>query len=92
MRNRSRLFIFSAALGGCLILLVCVIALGFAGYFVLSQGNPLAAFTSAPVAVNRIVYVGNDFNIYVVDPNGSQKTQLTKDGDGGTAHAYDYPA
>ncbi len=91
MRNRSRLFIFSAALGGCLILFACVVALGFAGYFVLSQGNPLAALISAPVTVNRIVYVGNDANIYLVDPTGTQKTQLTKDGDRGTSHAYDFP-
>jgi Tol biopolymer transport system component len=99
MRNYSRLFILSAALGGCLVLLACLATLGFAGYYVLSQGNPVAVLSQglpfagfAPTALNRIVYVGNDANIYVVDPSGAHKTPLTKDGDGGTARGYDYPA
>lgn len=89
MRNRSPFFLFSVALGGCLVLIACLTAIGFAAYFVLSQGNLLAVLS--PAAVNRIVYLGNDLNIYTVDPKGAQKTQLTKDADGGTARAYDFP-
>ena len=89
MKNRSPLFMVSAALGSCLILLACLTAFGFGAYFLVSQGNLLASLS--PSTVDRIVYVGNDLNIYTVDPKGAHKTQLTKDGDGGTARGYDFP-
>ncbi len=89
MKNRSRLFIFGAALSGCLVLLVCAAVVGLGGFLVLSNGNPIAALASS--SNNRIVYLGNDGNVYVIDPGGQHKTQLTKDADGGTKVSYDYP-
>ncbi len=89
MKNRSPLFLLTAALGGCLVLLACAAAFGFGAYYLLSQGTLLGAV--APASVNRIVYVGNDLNIYTVDPKGAQNTPLTKDADGGNARSYDYP-
>jgi TolB protein len=89
MNNRSPFFLFSVALGSCLVLLACFAALGFGAYYLVSQVNLLGILT--PANVNRIVYVGNDLNIYTVDPKGAQRTQLTKDGDGGTARGYDFP-
>jgi Tol biopolymer transport system component len=89
MRYRSPLFLFSVALGSCLVLIACLVAFGFGAFYLVSQGNLLWAL--GPANLNRIVYVGNDLNIYTVDPRGSQRTQLTKDGDGGSARAYDFP-
>lgn len=89
MKNRSPLFLFSAALGSCLVLLACMTALGFAAYYVSTQANLAALF--APSSVNRIVFIGNDSNIYTIDPKGANKTQLTKDADGGTTRGYDFP-
>lgn len=90
MNSRSRIYIFGAALGGCLLLLVCAAVLGVAGFVMLSGQNPLAVL--APPSVNRIAYVGNDANIYVIDPAGKTKIKLTKDGDGGKSRAYSFPA
>lgn len=89
MKNRSPVFLISVALGSCLVLLACLTALGFGVFYVVSQGNLLAIL--GPASLNRIVFVGNDLNIYTVDPKGAQKTQLTKDGDGGTARGYSFP-
>jgi TolB protein len=89
MKNRSPVFFLTAALGGCLVLLACAAAIGFGAYYLSLQGNLFAAFS--PAVMNRIVYVGNDLNIYTVDPKGTQKTPLTKDADGGNARSYEYP-
>jgi Tol biopolymer transport system component len=89
MKNRSPLFLFSAALGSCLVLLACLTAIGFGAYYLVTQQDLFGRFV--PASVNRIVYVGNDLNIYIIDPKGIQKTQLTKDGDGGSARGYDFP-
>lgn len=89
MKNRSPFFLFSVALGGCLVLIACVTAIGFAAFYLSTQGN-LLAFLS-PSNVNRIVFVGNDLNVYTIDPKGSNKVQLTKDADGGTTRGYDFP-
>jgi TolB protein len=89
MKNRSPLFLFSVALGSCLVLLACLTAFGFGAFYLVTQGNLLG--TAGPAAINRIVYVGNDLNIYTVDPKGALKTPLTKDGDGGSARGYDFP-
>lgn len=89
MKNRSPLFFLSAALGSCLVLLACMTALGFAAYYLSTQANLAALF--APSGVNRIVIIGNDANIYTIDPKGTNKTQLTKDADGGTTRGYDFP-
>ncbi len=87
MSSRSSLLIIGGALAGCMLLAVCVfVAAG--GYFLATQGNPLAA-VSAPAVVNRIAYVGNDQNIYVADPVTGEKLKLTADG--GPNHAYNYP-
>ncbi len=90
MRNRSSIYIFGAALGGCLVLLICAAALGLAAFFVLSQGIPLSAFASP--SVNQIAYIGNDGHVYTVDPQGGHRAQLTKDADNGTTLVYDYPS
>lgn len=90
MSNRNRVLVLLAALASCALLTVCV-ALGVGGYyFYINQGNPIAALNlNAPSAVNRIAFVGNDFNIYLADPNSGDTKALTKDG--GADHAYNFP-
>ncbi len=87
MSNRSSAIILIAAVAGCMLLAVCGVVL-VGGYFLLSNRNPLSAVT-APVAINRIVFVGNDSNIYVADPNTQSITAITKDGS--DTRVYNYP-
>ena len=82
MRTRSPVFFLVLALGGCLGLLVCAAVLGLGGY-VLVNRESLFAF-GGTARTNQIVYLGNDANIYVVDPKTKEKLALTKDGDGDT--------
>ncbi len=88
MNNRSPLLLLSMALGGCLILLVCLAVIGLGGYFWV---NHTSLFATTGAVANRIAYLGNDLNIYIVDPKGGEPLALTKDGDGATTHAYEYP-
>lgn len=92
MTNRTSVLVLIGALASCLLVAACV-ALGVGGYFYyINNGNPnpLAALTTnTPAAINRIVYVGNDFNIYTTDPAGGAPQALTTDGGGD--HAYNYP-
>ncbi len=88
MTRRSSLLILILALAGCSFLALCL-GVGIAGYYVYStNANPLAAL-NAPAATNRIVFVGNDFNIYLADPSSGATTGLTKDG--GNDRVYNYP-
>ncbi|MGE5139345.1 MAG: TolB family protein [Rudaea sp.] len=89
MNRRSSAIVFGAAVGGCLILLVCTAVLGVSFFLVAARANPLSSLV--PAAGNRIVTVGNDGNIYVMDAAGKSRAQLTKDGDAGTAKRYDFP-
>lgn len=89
MTNRTSVLVLVGALAGCMLVAVCV-ALGVGGYYLYSAtGNPLAAL-DAPAPVNRIVFVGNDFNIYLADPVQGTTSPLTRDG--GETHAYNFPA
>src|SRR5436305_12216852 len=92
MSKRTGLVVLVAALASCLGVMICV-AFGVGGYYFFTNStntlaNPLASL-AAPAALNRIVYVGNDFNIYLADPTDGTKTALTKDG--GPDRAYNYP-
>src|SRR5436305_9706533 len=92
MSNRVRVVVFVTALASCLGVAICV-ALGVGGYYFFTNStntiaNPLASL-AAPAALNRIVYVGNDFNIYLADPTNGAKTALTMDGS--ADRAYNYP-
>jgi Tol biopolymer transport system component len=88
MSNRHSALVLIAALASCFMIAACV-ALGIGGYlFYLSFGNSVAPF-GAPSALNRVAFVGNDFNIYVADPVSGATTALTRDG--GDEHAYNYP-
>lgn len=89
MSSHSRVIIAGAVLAGFLILLVCTAIFGVAGYLWLTHQNPLSAF--APSAQNQIVYIGNDLNLYVVDPDGGHQYRITTDGDGGNTRRYDFP-
>lgn len=88
MSKRNSLFVLFGALAGCALLAACVAIIVGGYYFLNPKANPLGAL-SAPAAVNRIAFVGNDFNIYLADPATGDKTALTKDA--GTDHAYNYP-
>lgn len=87
MNNRSSILVFAIAFAGCLAVAVCA-AVGIGGYWL--ANNP-ASVTGlmAPAVRNQIVYVGNDSNIYVADPDTGNKTALTQDA--GDAHTYNYP-
>lgn len=87
MSSRSRAVVFIAAIAACLVMAGCV-SLLIGGYWLVTSGRTFSL--SAPEALNRIVYVGNDLNIYVASPVTGDKTQITHDG--GDAHAYNYPA
>lgn len=88
MSRRTSVLVLVGALTSCLVLAVCVGVLG-GGYYFLNGGvNPLTAL-NAPAALNRIAFVGNDFNIYLADPTNGATTALTTDG--GTTRAYNYP-
>src|SRR5919202_1795654 len=89
MKTRSPMFILGLALGGCLMLLVCAAVVGIGGYVLVNRGSLFAS--SAPAQTNKIVYLGNDANIYVIDPKSKQKVALTQDGDGDSTHGYHYP-
>lgn len=90
MSGRSSILVLIVALSGCLLLVLCVGLVG-GGYYLLSgNNNALSRLSfSAPAPLNRIVFVGNDFNIYVADPSNGATTALTQDG--GTDHAYNFP-
>lgn len=90
MSNRSTVLVLVAALASCFLLSVCVGLVGGGVYF-LNPGNlPLANLAlSTPEGLNRIAFVGNDFNIYIADPVSGDSTALTNDG--GQEHAYNYP-
>ncbi|HZQ05758.1 MAG TPA: hypothetical protein VFD70_04210 [Anaerolineae bacterium] len=87
MSNRSSAIMLIAAVVGCMLLAMCGVVL-VGGYFLLLNGNPLAS-VGAPAVVNRIVFVGNDANIYVADPTTQTTTAITKDG--GDNQVYNYP-
>lgn len=87
MSRRSTMLAFVAALLACAALGVCG-ALSIGGYIFLSS-NDVAAMLRASIAPSRIVYVGNDANIYVINPSTGNKIALTQ-GDG-AAHIYNYP-
>ncbi len=89
MKTRSRVVIASAVLGGCLVLFACAAVAGVTGYLLLTHTNPLSAF--APAVSNKLVYVGNDMNLFVVDPTGQHQTRLTTDADAGDTLRYDFP-
>lgn len=97
MSNRTRVLILITALAACVLLLVCS-AVAVGGYYLFKNSGPISAnpFTTnpfsaltAPPSLNRIVFVGNDFNIYVADPANGAAVALTHDG--GTDHAYNFP-
>lgn len=88
MSQRTSLFVLIGAVVSCLFLALCVGVLGGGYYFLNSGTNPIAAL-NAPPPLNRIAFVGNDFNIYVTDPTSGTTTPLTKDG--GADHAYNFP-
>lgn len=93
MSNRTSPLALALAFGGCLTLVVCGFIL-VGGFYFLSNGNlslPILSLNSAPAAVNRIAYIGNDLNVYIADPTTGDKTALTKEGDSGTTHSFDYP-
>lgn len=88
MSNRTSPFILVGAVGGCLVLALCgVVAVG--AFLLISGNTTLVASTTAPSPLNRIVFVGNDANIYTADPVTGDATALTQDG--GTEHGYSYP-
>ena len=90
MSTRSSVFVLIGALVSCFLLAVCVALVGGGYYFISTNTNPIASLSlNAPAALNRIVFVGNDFNIYLADPSNGETTALTKDG--GSDHAYNYP-
>ncbi len=88
MSNRTSLLILIGALAGCLLIGACI-ALGVGGYYFYKNFPAPLAGLNAPASLNRIAFVGNDFNIYLADPVNGATTALTKDG--GTEHAYNYP-
>lgn len=90
MSKRNSIFILVGALTGCFLLLVCAGLVG-GGYYFLGQGDfSLGALAPGkPEGLNRIVFVGNDSNIYVADPLSGASTALTTDG--GADHPYNYP-
>jgi TolB protein len=87
MNNRSSVLVLATALVSCLAVALCAAFL-FGGYWLVTHAQ-LVAPLLAPAALNRIVYVGNDGNIYVADPITGDHIALTQDG--GDAHAYNYP-
>lgn len=86
MSKRTPAFMLIGAVLGCTGLMACVALI--VGGFLLALNTPLFR-PSAPAAVNRIVYVGNDSNIYVVEPFSGATTALTRDGS--PDHTYNYP-
>jgi TolB protein len=90
MSRRSSILILIGAVTGCLLLTICLGVIGGAYYLSFSNTNPLAALPfNTSASLNRIVFVGNDFNIYVADPENGTSSALTTDG--GTDHAYNFP-
>ncbi|MGB8645690.1 MAG: hypothetical protein WCF84_10660 [Anaerolineae bacterium] len=89
MQGRSPFVIAGMVAGGCLLLLACIAFFSISAFYLFSHNTLLDAL--APTASNRIVYVGNDSNIYVVEPNGKNRVSLTQDGDGNGPLRYDYP-
>ncbi|MBI4675469.1 MAG: PD40 domain-containing protein [Chloroflexi bacterium] len=87
MNTCSSILVLGAALSVCLALALCG-ALFVGGYVFFAENN-VWAILGASAAFNRIVYVGNDANIYVTDPSTGNQIALTQDG--GAAHAYNYP-
>ncbi len=89
MSNRSSAVLLIGALAGCMLLTVCAVVL-VGGFYFISNGNALPfVAVNAPASLNRIVFVGNDSNIYVADPNAQATTAITKDA--GANHIYNYP-
>lgn len=87
MKHRSSLLVFAIALAGCLGVAVCA-AVGIGGFWVANNSRSVTDLL-APAVRNQVVYVGNDSNIYIADPNTGIKTALTQDA--GDAHTYNYP-
>ena len=87
MNNRSSIVVFALALTGCLAVAVCA-AVGIGGFWFYNNAASIAN-PFAPAGHNQIVYVGNDSNIYLTNPDNGNPIPLTQDG--GNAHAYNYP-
>lgn len=88
MSNRTSVLVLVGAVASCLLLAVCVAVVGGSYYYLNNGTNPLAVL-NAPASLNRIAFVGNDFNIYVADPTNGTTLALTKDG--GPDHVYNFP-
>ncbi len=87
MNNRSMILVLAIAVAGCLAVAACAVV-GIGGFWFFNNAASVAN-PFAPTTRNQIVYVGNDSNIYVADPNTGNKIALTQDA--GDAHAYNYP-
>jgi Tol biopolymer transport system component len=88
MNSRSSIVVLAAAAAACMLIAVCGALLAGGYWFFFTPGG-LTALTTPP-PVNRVVFVGNDSNIYVSDPTSGTTTAVTHDG--GKQHAYNYPA
>lgn len=90
MSRNTSLFILVGALASCFVLALCLGVFGAGFYFLSGNNGPFAIFDRGALAsTNRIALVGNDFNIYVADPNTGAATALTNNG--GQNNAYNFP-
>lgn len=79
-RSRPWAWIGLAAGCGLLLMCACLAAVGSGALLVWRDGLPVGGLR--PAAVNRIAYQGNDGNIRIVAPDGSDDRPVTTDGDG----------
>lgn len=90
MSNRASILILISAVTGCMLLVLCAGLVGGGFYYLTGNNAPLGFLVqNQPEAINRIVFVGNDFNIYLANPVDGATTSITTDG--GAEHAYNYP-
>lgn len=90
-KKRSRVMVIILALAGLGLLILVCLGVGFYLVFdrveqnVGSMAEAVSKLAEQPVQ-NKIAFVGNDRNVWIVSPNGEELQSLTTDGNG-----YSFP-